>query len=116
MRYRMWRHRDRGDVRSRDSVRRGHAIDDCARIIHAALDSGINFIDAADSSSRPRKCEAIIGKAFVVAATMSYSRQVPLRMGKGRNRSGNSRRWIVRALDESLAATNRLDRLPSSPA
>ena len=77
--------------------------DDCARIIHAALDAGINFIDAADMYS-DGECEAIVGKALrgrrddVVLATKFH-----FQMGEGRNRSGNSRRWIVRALDESLA-------------
>jgi aryl-alcohol dehydrogenase-like predicted oxidoreductase len=77
--------------------------DDCVRIIHAALDEGINFIDTADMYSAGES-EQIVGKALrgrrddVVLAT-----KVHFQMGEGRNRSGNSRRWILRAVDESLA-------------
>ncbi|MGA4879535.1 aldo/keto reductase [Streptomyces lydicamycinicus] len=77
--------------------------DDCARIIHTALDQGINFIDTADMYSAGES-ETIVGKALkdrrddVVLAT-----KVHFQMGEGRNRSGNSRRWIVKEVEESLA-------------
>jgi len=77
--------------------------DDCVRIVHAALDHGINFVDTADMYSGGES-EQIVGKALrgrrdeVVLAT-----KVHFQMGEGRNRSGNSRRWIVRAVEESLA-------------
>src|SRR5215813_3676620 len=76
--------------------------DDCVRIIHAALDQGINFIDTADAYS-DGESEQIVGKALrgrrdeVVLAT-----KVHFQMGEGRNRSGNSRRWILTAVEESL--------------
>ncbi|MFJ2029550.1 aldo/keto reductase [Streptosporangium sp. NPDC087985] len=76
--------------------------EDCARIIHAALDQGINFIDTADMYSAGES-EEIVGKALrgrrddVVLAT-----KVHFRMGDGPNRSGNSRRWIIREVEESL--------------
>lgn len=76
--------------------------DDCARIIHAALDQGINFVDTADMYSAGES-ETIVGKALqghrddVVLAT-----KVHFPMGEGRNRGGNSRRWIVREVEESL--------------
>jgi aryl-alcohol dehydrogenase-like predicted oxidoreductase len=76
--------------------------DDCVRITHAALDAGINFVDTADMYSGGES-ERIVGKALrghrddVVLAT-----KVHFPMGEGRNRSGNSRRWILRAVDESL--------------
>ena len=76
--------------------------DDCVRIIHAALDHGINFVDTADMYSAGES-EEILGKALrgrredVVLAT-----KVHFQMGEGRNRSGNSRRWILKAVDESL--------------
>ncbi|MET9917490.1 aldo/keto reductase [Streptomyces sp. NPDC006435] len=76
--------------------------DDSARVIHAALDAGINFVDTADMYSAGES-EEIVGKALegrrddVVLAT-----KVHFRMGEGRNRSGNSRRWIVRAVEDSL--------------
>ncbi|MEU5941736.1 aldo/keto reductase [Micromonospora sp. NPDC047548] len=76
--------------------------DDCAGIIHAALDQGINFVDTADMYSAGES-EAIVGKALrgrrddVVLAT-----KVHFPMGEGPNRGGNSRRWIVREVEESL--------------
>jgi aryl-alcohol dehydrogenase-like predicted oxidoreductase len=76
--------------------------DDCARIVHAALDQGINFVDTADMYSAGES-ERIVGEALrgrrdeVVLAT-----KVHFQMGEGRNRSGNSRRWILRAVEESL--------------
>src|SRR5205823_2544556 len=72
------------------------------QIIHAALDRGINFVDTADMYSAGES-EEIVGKALrgrrdeVVLAT-----KVHFQMGEGRNRSGNSRRWIVREVEESL--------------
>jgi aryl-alcohol dehydrogenase-like predicted oxidoreductase len=76
--------------------------DDCARIIHAALDQGINFIDTADMYSAGES-EVIVGEALrgrrddVVLAT-----KVHFPMGEGPNRGGNSRRWIVREVEDSL--------------
>jgi aryl-alcohol dehydrogenase-like predicted oxidoreductase len=76
--------------------------EDCVRIIHAALDQGINFVDTADMYSAGES-EQIVGKALrgrrddVVLAT-----KVHFQMGEGRNRSGNSRRWILRAIEDSL--------------
>ena len=76
--------------------------EDCARIIHAALDQGINFVDTADMYSAGES-EQIVGAALrgrrddVVLAT-----KVHFPMGEGRNRGGNSRRWIVRAVEDSL--------------
>ena len=72
------------------------------RIIHAALDSGINFIDTADVYSAGES-EEIVGKALlgrrddVVLATKAHSP-----MGKDVNMRGNSRRWIVREVENSL--------------
>ncbi|MFJ2766243.1 aldo/keto reductase [Streptomyces sp. NPDC087300] len=76
--------------------------DECVRIIHAALDEGINFVDTADMYSAGES-ETIVGKALkgrrddVVLAT-----KVHFPMGEGPNRGGNSRRWIVREVEESL--------------
>jgi aryl-alcohol dehydrogenase-like predicted oxidoreductase len=76
--------------------------DDCAAIIHAALDQGINFVDTADMYSAGES-EQIVGEALkgrrddVVLAT-----KVHFQMGEGRNHSGNSRRWIIREVEESL--------------
>ncbi|HEX4223002.1 MAG TPA: aldo/keto reductase, partial [Pseudonocardiaceae bacterium] len=77
--------------------------DDSIRIIHKALDAGINFVDTADAYG---DSEEIVGKALkgrrdsVVLATKAR-----LRMNNGTgdpNREGASRRWLVRELDESL--------------
>ncbi|MDQ0992517.1 aldo/keto reductase [Streptomyces sp. V3I7] len=76
--------------------------DECVRIIHAALDEGIDFVDTADMYSAGES-ETIVGKALkgrrddVVLAT-----KVHFPMGEGPNRGGNSRRWIVRAVEDSL--------------
>jgi len=76
--------------------------DESVRIIHRALDSGINFIDTADVYSAGES-EEIVGKALlgrrdqIVLATKFHGR-----MGEGPNRSGNSRRWIFKEVDNSL--------------
>jgi len=76
--------------------------DDSIRIIHTALDAGINFIDTADVYSGGES-EEIVGKALkhrrddVVLATKFHGP-----MGRDPNERGNSRRWIVREVDNSL--------------
>ena len=76
--------------------------DEGVRIIHAALDAGINFIDTADVYSRGES-EEIVGKALagrrddVVLATKVHGT-----MGDDPNQFGNSRRWIVREVEDSL--------------
>ena len=77
--------------------------DNGIRIIHRALDSGINFIDTADVYSRGES-EEIVGKALaggkrdnVVLATKVHGP-----MGDDPNEFGNSRRWIVREVENSL--------------
>lgn len=80
--------------------------DDCVRIIHAALDQGINCVDTADMYGQGES-EEIVGKALrgrrgdVVLAT-----KVHFQMGEGRNRGGNSRRWILKAVEDSLRRLN----------
>jgi aryl-alcohol dehydrogenase-like predicted oxidoreductase len=76
--------------------------DDSVRIVHRALDAGVNFVDTADVYSGGES-EEIVGKALagrrddVVLATKFHGR-----MGEGPNRGGNSRRWIVREVEDSL--------------
>ncbi|MFK0215955.1 MULTISPECIES: aldo/keto reductase [unclassified Streptomyces] len=75
------------------------------RIIHAALDQGINFVDTADMYSAGES-EEIVGKALrdprrreaTVLATKVY---FPVG-GEGPNRGGSSRRWITLAVENSL--------------
>jgi aryl-alcohol dehydrogenase-like predicted oxidoreductase len=77
--------------------------DDSVRIIHRAIDAGINFIDTADVYSQGES-ETIVGKALaggrrdeIVLATKAHGR-----MGEGANSQGNSRRWLVQEVDNSL--------------
>src|SRR3954449_1548430 len=76
--------------------------DDSISIIHAALDAGVNFIDTADVYSAGES-EELVGKALkgrrddVVLATKFF-----MPMGDDPNRRGGSRRWIVRAAEDSL--------------
>jgi aryl-alcohol dehydrogenase-like predicted oxidoreductase len=76
--------------------------DDSIRIIHKALDAGINFIDTADRYSQGES-EEIVGKALkgrrdnIVLAT-----KVNNPMGDDPNQQGNSRRWLVREVEASL--------------
>ena len=77
-------------------------VEDCVRIVHAALDAGVNFVDTADMYSAGRS-EEIVGRALkgrrddVVLAT-----KVHFEMGPGRNQRGNSRVWIMREVEDSL--------------
>src|SRR5436190_3426263 len=76
--------------------------DDSIRIVHAALDAGINFVDTADVYSRGES-EEIVGKALegrrdrIVLATKFHGA-----MGDDPNQQGNSRRWILQEVDASL--------------
>jgi aryl-alcohol dehydrogenase-like predicted oxidoreductase len=76
--------------------------DDSIRIIHKALDAGINFIDTADVYSNGES-EEIVGKALkgrrdgVVLATKLRSP-----MGDDPNQQGASRRWIMTSVENSL--------------
>jgi aryl-alcohol dehydrogenase (NADP+) len=80
--------------------------DESIRIIHAALDAGINFIDTADVYSAGES-EEIVGKALkgrrddVVLATKFVAP-----MDEDPNHRGSSRRWIMREVENSL---RRLD-------
>ncbi|HEY3560072.1 MAG TPA: aldo/keto reductase [Kribbella sp.] len=71
-----------------------------ARIIHKALDAGINFIDTADAYG---DSEDVVGKALKgrrehVVLTTKFGRP----MGADPNQQGASRRWIQTAVENSL--------------
>ncbi len=76
--------------------------EDSIRIIHAALDSGINFVDTANTYNDGQS-EVAVGKALhdrrdqVVLAT-----KVHFKAGDGPNDEGNSRLHILKACDDSL--------------
>ena len=87
--------------------------DTSIQIIHRALDAGINFIDTADVYSQGES-EIIVGKALagsrrddVILATKVHGQMgVPVNASVGTagdpNRQGNSRRWIMREVEDSL--------------
>jgi len=81
------------------------------KIIHRALDAGINFIDTADVYSQGES-EEIVGKALaggrrddVIVATKVHG-QMGVQFGEqgdgDPNKRGNSRRWITREVENSL--------------
>ncbi len=80
--------------------------DDSIRMIHHALDEGVNFIDTADVYSAGES-EEIVGKALkgrrdeVVLATKFVAP-----MSEDTNQRGASRRWIMQEVENSL---RRLD-------
>lgn len=84
---------------------------ECVRIIHESLDAGVNLIDTADVYGGGRS-EEIVGRALksrrdeVVLATKFHNA-----MGRGINDRGNSRLWIMRAVEGSLRRlqTDRID-------
>jgi aryl-alcohol dehydrogenase-like predicted oxidoreductase len=76
--------------------------EDAIRIIHKAMDAGINLIDTADVYSAGES-EEIVGKAIkgrrddVVLATKFANP-----MGRSPNQRGASRRWIIAEVEHSL--------------
>ncbi|TDD60367.1 aldo/keto reductase [Kribbella antibiotica] len=76
---------------------------DSIRIIHRALDAGINFVDTADVYSAGVS-EEIVGQALdgrrdeVFLATKFF---MPMNQDDP-NMRGGSRRWIIRAVEDSL--------------
>jgi aryl-alcohol dehydrogenase-like predicted oxidoreductase len=85
--------------------------EDSVRIIHRALDAGINLIDTADVYSAGES-EEIVGTAIkgrrddVVLAS-----KFGLPMGADPNQRGASRRWIIQSVENSLRrlGTDHLD-------
>ncbi len=74
--------------------------EDSVRIVHKALDAGINLIDTADAYG---DSEEVVGRALEgrrdrVVLTTKFGRPV----GSDPNQQGASRRWIVRAVEDSL--------------
>ncbi|MEE8428410.1 MAG: aldo/keto reductase [Gammaproteobacteria bacterium] len=77
--------------------------DECIKIIHRAMDAGINFIDTADFYSQGES-EEIVGKAIkgkrdeLVIATKFFFPMDP----NDPNTGGGSRKWIVKEVEDSL--------------
>ena len=76
--------------------------DESIRIIHKALDAGINFVDTADVYSQGES-EEIVGKALkgrrddVILATKFF-----MPFDDDPNHRGGSRRWIIKSVENSL--------------
>jgi aryl-alcohol dehydrogenase-like predicted oxidoreductase len=77
--------------------------DESIRIIHRALDAGINFIDTADIYSAGES-EVIVGKALAGGRRddVILASKVHMPMGDDANQRGNSRRWIITEVENSL--------------
>jgi len=82
---------------------------DSRRIIHKALDAGINLVDTADAYG---DSEEVVGRALKdrrdnVVLTTKFSRP----LGTDPNQQGASRRWIMTAVENSLRRlqTDRID-------
>jgi aryl-alcohol dehydrogenase-like predicted oxidoreductase len=77
--------------------------DESIRVIHHALDAGINFVDTADVYARGES-EEIVGKALkgrrdsIVLATKVHGAM----HDTDPNMSGNTRRWIMQEVEASL--------------
>ena len=74
-----------------------------AAVVHAALDAGITLIDTADIYGERGRSEEYVGRALqdrrreVILAT-KFAKS----MGEGPLKSGGSRAWIMRAVEDSL--------------
>ena len=77
--------------------------DDSVKIIHRALDAGMNFIDTADVYSAGES-EEILAAALAGGRRddVVLASKVHFPMGDDPNRQGNSRRWITHEIDNSL--------------
>jgi aryl-alcohol dehydrogenase-like predicted oxidoreductase len=76
----------------------GNAEEDSARIVHKALDAGINLVDTADSYG---DSEEVVGRALKgrrddVVLTTKFG------LGADEHHRGASRRWITTAIENSL--------------
>jgi len=88
-------------------------LDECHRIINGAIDAGVNLVDTADVYGAGEN-EEIVGRAIagrrddVVLCTKFHH---PVGDHDDPNRRGNSRRWIMQAIDDSLRrlGTDRID-------
>jgi len=79
--------------------------DDAIKIIHKALDAGINFIDTADGYSAGES-EQILGRALAdgrrEGVVLAVKFGVPFGGDTDPNHRGASRRWITEAVEGSL--------------
>ncbi len=75
---------------------------ECSKIVHAALDRGINFIDTADTYSHG-EAEEIVGRALVGRRDkVVLATKFRLPAGEDCNDQGGSRYWIMKQVENSL--------------
>ncbi|MET8998486.1 aldo/keto reductase [Amycolatopsis sp. NPDC004169] len=80
--------------------------DEATAIVDAAIEAGVNLIDTADMYGQGES-EVMVGKAIAGRRDdLVLATKATMPMGEERNHRGNSRRWLVRALEDSL---RRLD-------
>ncbi|MDX3192605.1 aldo/keto reductase [Streptomyces sp. MN03-5084-2B] len=80
--------------------------DEATAIVDAAIEAGVNLIDTADMYGQGES-EVLVGKAIAGRRDdLVLATKATMPMGDERNHRGNSRRWLVRALEDSL---RRLD-------
>ncbi len=79
--------------------------DDAIRVIHRALDAGVNFVDTADVYSAGES-EEIVGKAIRTPPSrrddVLLATKLGVPMADDPNHRGGSRRWIVHEVENSL--------------
>src|SRR3990172_424709 len=79
---------------------------DSARIIHAALEAGLNFIDTANVYNQGQR-EAVVGRALAGRRDKVFlATKVHGQVGEGPNEQGNSRLHILKAVEDSLRRLN----------
>ena len=79
---------------------------DSIRIVHAALDAGINFVDTANVYNAGQS-EVVVGKALEGKRDQVFlATKVHGKMGEGPNDEGNSRLHILKACEDSLRRLN----------
>src|SRR5262249_9578831 len=80
--------------------------DECTRMIHTALDAGINFIDTADAyGAHDGESERIVSAGLPLQGrrdAVPPAHKVHFPMADQPTRSGTSRLWITRAVEDSL--------------
>ncbi|MFC4534989.1 aldo/keto reductase [Sphaerisporangium dianthi] len=78
--------------------------DESSKILQRAIDAGVNFIDTADIYSGGES-EELIGRFLAESGLRDrviLATKVHGAMGDDPNQGGNSRRWIMREVDDSL--------------
>src|SRR6201990_28364 len=78
----------------------GNTPEDSARVLHKALDAGINFVDTADAYA---DSEEVVGQALKGRRDNAVLPTTSARpVGEAPTKRGTSRRWIMTAVENSL--------------